>query len=125
MVLQGGFFVGVADLLLRCGGGDGEGGVVVLCFWEALVCGEMWVGDKRGVFTHGGRLDVGGCWGGVLRYLGRYFRWEGKCNKRTQAAERQGRGKVVSWARYVIAIFQTRSLAIDVAVFHMQGRRDN
>ena len=83
------------------------------------------MGDKRGVFTHGGRLDVGGCWGGVLRYLGRYFRWEGKCNKRMQAAERQGRGKVVSWARYVIAIFQTRSLAIDVAVFHMQGRRDN
>jgi len=29
-----------------------------------------------------------------------------------QAAERQGKGKVVSWARYVIGIFQTRSLAM-------------
>ena len=29
-----------------------------------------------------------------------------------QAAELQGKGKVVSWARYVIGIFQTRSLAM-------------
>lgn len=56
VVFQGGFLVGVADLLLGCFGVDGEGGVVVLC-WEALVGGEL--GGGTGGITHSGRLGLG------------------------------------------------------------------
>ena len=52
VVLQGGFLVGVADLLLGCFGVDGEGGVVVLC-WEALV-------GSCGLGARGELLMVGG-----------------------------------------------------------------
>jgi hypothetical protein len=74
VVFQGGFFVGVADLLLGCFWVDGEGGVVVLCcgggvsmcrFWE-LGVDILIVGGWFVEWLLGGWVEVG------------LFRWEGR-----------------------------------------------
>ena len=57
MVLQGGFLVCIADLLLSGLGVDVEDLVVVLCCCEVLVGCEAL---ERMRLTHGGRLCGGG-----------------------------------------------------------------